>query len=535
MCLHRLVICTFGVDCLLEFIQDDDDGNWSLAQQSLSSASAGGSVSSTHPVLSIAPAVEWVNGQVSLPIAVSIAIPDTTQRSQVDICCVIDVSGSMGEDAKFQDPKDPSKFVSEGMNQLDIVKHSVKTVIHTLTGQDRLSIVAFHDDARSVFTLSEMNEGGKRQAIDALEALEPQNSTNIWYDSFSFVCLCDIDMHVFVFSRAGLEAGLESLRTAPASSRRRFILILTDGQPTVSPPGGENMALRSYFEAHAGFTCCVSTFGFGYELKSKMLLDVAREGKGTFAFIPDAKIVGTCFVNFVANACTNLALDAKVHLEPQNGVTFAPALHSSFQRVPWGLVFDLGPLHFGSHRDLVVPMMIPVDVHDHHNPFLKVTLEWNSNNNNHKESLIGSDFVVTADALAAFARMSSVHALEQVIDKCDAIDPAGPKLLKTLIGQLIGVEATAKDPRITALLKGDLQDRISKAVSTVERYKRWGAHYLRAILRSHEYQMRTNFSMFLFERVIGIGLHFLYLLLFDLFCSGPRSSSLWRCSLFRIG
>ncbi|CAF3477618.1 unnamed protein product, partial [Rotaria sp. Silwood2] len=291
----------------------------------------------------------------------------------------------------------------------------------------------------------------------------------------------------------GLEAGLESLRTARASPRRRFILILTDGQPTISPPGGENTALRSYFEAHAGFTCSVSTFGFGYQLKSKMLLDVAREGKGTFAFIPDAKIVGTCFVNFVANACTNLALDAKVHLEPQNGAIFPPVLHSSFQRVPWGLVFDLGPLHFGSHRDLIVPMKIPVGVHDHHHPFLKVTLEWNSENNNHKESLIGSDFVVTADALAAFARMSSVHSLEQVIDKCDATDPAGPKILKTLIGQLIGLEATAKDARITALLKGDLQERISKAVSTVERYQRWGAHYLRAILRSHEYQMRTNF------------------------------------------
>ena len=95
----------------------------------------------------------------------------------------------MGEDAKFQDPNDASKFVSEGMNQLDIVKHSVKAVIHTLTDQDRLSLVAFHDEARSVFTLSEMNEGGKRQAIDALEALEPQNSTNIWYVSFLFVCV----------------------------------------------------------------------------------------------------------------------------------------------------------------------------------------------------------------------------------------------------------------------------------------------------------------------------------------------------------
>lgn len=299
---------------------------------------------------------------------------------------------------------------------------------------------------------------------------------------------------VFDCSRAGLEAGLESLRTARASPRRRFILVLTDGQPTTSPPAGEHMALRSYFEAHAGFSCSVSTFGFGYQLKSKMLLDVAREGNGTFAFIPDAKIVGTCFVNFVANACTNLALDAKVHLEPQNGAVFPPVLHSSFKRVPWGLVFDLGPLHFGSHRDLIVPMKIPAGLHEHIQPFLKVTVEWNSDDNS-KESLIGSDFEVTKDALAAFARTSSVHALEQVLEKCDATDPAGPKILKTLIGQLIGLEATANDARITALLKGDLQDRISKAVSTVERYQRWGAHYLRAILRSHEYQMRTNFSM----------------------------------------
>ena len=183
------------------FNQDEDDGNWSLAQQSLSVASEDASSSFARPVLSVASAAKWVNDHISLPIAVSIAIPDMVQRSQVDICCVIDVSGSMGEDAKFQDPNDDSKFISEGMNQLDIVKHSVKAVIHTLTDQDRLSLVTFHDEARSVFTLSEMNEGGKRQAIDALEALEPQNSTNIWYDSFFFVCLCEIDIYVFVSGR----------------------------------------------------------------------------------------------------------------------------------------------------------------------------------------------------------------------------------------------------------------------------------------------------------------------------------------------
>ncbi len=53
----------------------------------------------------------------------------------------------MGSEAVFQDPDDPDKTISEGMNQLDIVKHSVKTVINTLSHNDRLSIVVFATDA----------------------------------------------------------------------------------------------------------------------------------------------------------------------------------------------------------------------------------------------------------------------------------------------------------------------------------------------------------------------------------------------------
>ena len=34
-------------------------------------------------------------------IAISVKVPDTSIRRPVDICCVIDISGSMGEDAKF--------------------------------------------------------------------------------------------------------------------------------------------------------------------------------------------------------------------------------------------------------------------------------------------------------------------------------------------------------------------------------------------------------------------------------------------------
>lgn len=40
---------------------------------------------------------------------------------------------------------------------------------------------------------------------------------------------------------------------------------------------------------------------------------------------------------------------------------------------------------------------------------------------------------------------------------------------------------------------GDKGGRIIKALSTIERFNRWGAHFLRAICRAHQLQLCTNF------------------------------------------
>lgn len=258
-----------------------DDGGWA---QSIRPAVYG-----SDPVIAIAPS-DNTNIPGPIYISVSIDIPDVEIALPVDICCVIDISGSMGQDAYFQDPSDETKTISEGMNQLDIVKHAVKTVIHTLDHTDRLSIVAFDGVAETTFQLSSMTPDGKNLAVRALEALNPRNSTNLW---------------------AGLELGLNSLRTAAADNRKRFVFFLTDGQPSDSPPDGEASFLKRYFENYPNFKCMVSTFGFGYVMSSNILLDIAKEGNGTFTFIPDAKIVGTSFVNAVANARTCIELDAR--------------------------------------------------------------------------------------------------------------------------------------------------------------------------------------------------------------------------------
>ena len=78
-------------------------------------------------------------------VKISVRTPAGTVRSACDICCVIDVSGSMSDEAKIKNEK--GDVERDGLSILDLVKHSVKTIIDNLNENDRLSLVAFHSNA----------------------------------------------------------------------------------------------------------------------------------------------------------------------------------------------------------------------------------------------------------------------------------------------------------------------------------------------------------------------------------------------------
>lgn len=98
----------------------------------------------------------------------SIQPPSDEARSPCDICCVVDTSGSMAVQAEIQTSTN-EKF---GLSQLDLVKHAMKTIIHSLQPQDRLSIVSFANSATVHFQLAKMTADGKSSALAALERLE---------------------------------------------------------------------------------------------------------------------------------------------------------------------------------------------------------------------------------------------------------------------------------------------------------------------------------------------------------------------------
>ena len=294
-------------------------------------------------------------------------------------------------------------------------------------------------------------------------------------------------------------AGLETLRSSDGadeghgSNRKKMVFLLTDGQPSKGcrPHEGELAALKTYLESHPNFHCQIATFGFGYKLDSELLEEISKEGGGVFSFISDAPMVGNVFTRALANVLTTHSQRAMIHLTPMNGSKLVGLPSGGFKSevAPWGLVVNVGPLQYGQYREIIVPVEMPSDSSA---PFLDVTLEYGDPVQ--RISLEADEREVDGGALSVEVAMLRA----QFIDTCAALLKQKPlpcaggaePLMRALLQRFESSDA-AGDERVAAMY-ADIVGRMSKALDGADRFKRWGSHYIRGLLRAHELQQCTK-------------------------------------------
>ena len=265
----------------------------------------------------------------TVDVSVRISIPDGDheKRQPTDFVCLIDTSGSMSVSAINRNCDPDTK--DEGYSVLDIVKHAVNSVMDMLSPQDRVAVVAFHSMDELVFPLTLMDVNGKKRSREILAPFKARGATNLW---------------------AGIHRSMEILRTDEMpGSRKKSILLLTDGIPNRAPPTGYIPDIRNYMDQHPKFKFQMNTFGFGYQLQSQLLLELASECNGTYSFIPVAPNVGTVFVNTVSNVLSNFTQSATLKLAPAPGATFTGPVGADLDSSDeaWGKYIYLGPLQHG--------------------------------------------------------------------------------------------------------------------------------------------------------------------------------------------
>ena len=195
----------------------------------------------------------------------------TTTHEEDDtrvIYCLVDRSGSMSMGI------DTPGYEQDGFSRLDLVKHSIRTIIHSLTTSYSLGIVSFSQSARMDLTPVKMNSSGKALAIRSIENIHPESTTNIW-------------------------DGIRLIMSMHTRGDTPLIILFTDGQSNVTPPRGIHTTLTRSIET-SGINPIIHTIGFGYDIDSELLHSIADSTNGLFGFIPDCTMIGSVFVNIIA-------------------------------------------------------------------------------------------------------------------------------------------------------------------------------------------------------------------------------------------
>lgn len=289
------------------------------------------------------------------------------------------------------------------------------------------------------------------------------------------------------------------------------VFLLTDGCPNVEPPRGHLPTLEK-LKRNSNFTCSINTFGFGYDLDSKLLEDLAIVGNyGSYAFIPDGSFVGTIFVNAITTLLCTIATNVKVifasslRIEDRLNIEFI----SSFQVVVRGekipssfytrqqltteenesTIFDLGSICYGQNRELIFPM--PVETLGN----IQIEVLYDTTYEKKRSQPISIETDATIIDKNSFARenlrlrfidcVRNIFEVKRPIKTNGTVDSQklaeGLEKIKELENDLKAFD-NGNNPYIQDLLK-DLTGQVDEAIRDDDSFKRWGIHYLSSLSR----------------------------------------------------
>jgi len=428
-------------------------------------------------------------------VRISIVPPQGKKRIAHDIICVMDISGSMAEEALVKNKNGVKE--GDGLTYLDLLKHASKTIIMNLNEEDRFALISYSDHARVECDLNYMTDEAKSIVINVLDQLQPENSTNIW---------------------DGVYEALEMAKKYNIKTQHQSILLLTDGEPNIFPPAGMIPQLEKYKKLNKSQIAQINTFAIGKHIDTPLLDQYAQIGHGQYCFIPCPGFIGTIFVNTISNILSTMANECKLKIEMLNGAKLI--------EVPGGYpvendIISVGDIKFGQHRDIILKVQFPEKwvKEQSHLAFMNVQCKYFDfqtglmQQGEVKEQL-QLDF---EDPLldAEFCRVNFIDCVRKAIqamqqnkrDDSKKIIAELADIFKNKLDELADnfkqlegkpnqnfVQGRHKQAIefITNIMK-DVTGEVTVAVDRVESFEHWGQHFLPSLCHCHQQQLCNNF------------------------------------------
>ncbi len=216
-------------------------------------------------------------------------------RLPLNIIMVADVSGSMSEICRDKNNTEDINYT-----RLDLVKHTMRTIIESLTPQDKLSIVTFNSRAEVLKGLINVSKDNKKIFTEKVDSMVAEGGTNIW----------------------------DALRVATdIANNKTHILLFTDGESNENPPRGIIPTFTDHLTKFTNLDITIHTYGFGNNINSQLLFGISEIIKGgLFGFIPDSSMIGTVFINSLAYLMSNCKQNTLNGLEEDSRILLIESL-----------------------------------------------------------------------------------------------------------------------------------------------------------------------------------------------------------------
>ncbi len=205
-------------------------------------------------------------------IAIRTRVANVSERAKkFGISLVLDNSGSMKEDDKFQD-----------------ALNATLAMVAELSEGTEFALIVFSNVARVVIKPTIITRQSRETIKDTIQQLSTEGGTNI---------------------EAGLVLGYKTMAKFSKEAQSR-LLLLTDGQSNVGVTDPKELAKEADVQYLEGAR--ISTVGLGFDVDEQLLRTIAEKGRGAYYFAENAAALKTFFRKDIESLMIPIAKDVRL-------------------------------------------------------------------------------------------------------------------------------------------------------------------------------------------------------------------------------
>jgi len=250
--------------------------------------------------------------------AADIAAGDSPQARNVDMVIVLDRSGSM-QGRKLED-----------------ARRAVLKLLSNMSAKDRFAMVTYSNAVQIVSRLVNVSKDNRRHLAAAVNGVRAGGGTNLG---------------------AGLQAGINMLRTPQRSQNAARVILISDGLANQGLT--DRKSLTGIASAAVTGEFAVSTVGVGVDFNEQLMTAIADRGTGNYYYLQNPAAFAEVFRKEFYKTQTASITGLKIQIPVSTGISLVEAAGYPINIHNGQAVFYPGNLQSGQTRKLYLSLQIP--------------------------------------------------------------------------------------------------------------------------------------------------------------------------------